>query len=412
MRVFPDELAVFIHAHAVGIGNDPDFSGDACRVLSDVHLGSHLEHGRNRIGLSGLCILPHRTLSGIDRRRGFGISEHVADAVVTDPVAAAEIAVRIIVGETPAERSRDIPFGTDGFKHVRVTDRLFLHGALAEKGRGRIHVTVILADQVRLRHVGRDIFLLFTAGVRTAVQEVIIGIDVLEQTAFFQVTDAAGRAGRVELVSSRVRSGIERVVVLRFIDPDAPENDRRMVSILQDHLACVFHDLFLPGVVTQMLPAGDLREHQQADLVAAIDEMPRLRVMRRADRVQAELVLQNVRVASLHALRHGIADVRKALVAVQAGQLDPSAVQIKTVGLPLGLAETEYGLGAVNDLSLMKQFRDRRVEDRLFDIPEFRAFGGERAGHRAVSGGDELIRDLSVFPVRAGKYTVSHEKRL
>ena len=222
MRVFPDELAVFIHAHAVGIGNDPDFSGNACRTLSDVHLGSHLEHGRSRIGLSGLCILPYRALSGVDRRRGFGISEHVADAVVADPVAAAEIAVRIIVGETPAECSRDIPLGADGFKHVRVTDRLFLHGAFAEERRSRIHVTVILADQVRLRDVGRDILFLFTAGVRTAVKEVIIGIDVLEQTALFQVTDAAGSAGRIELVSSRVRSGIERVVVLRFIDPDAP----------------------------------------------------------------------------------------------------------------------------------------------------------------------------------------------
>ena len=99
-------------------------------------------------------------------------------------------------------------------------------------------------------------------------------------------------------------------------------------------------------------------------------------------------------------------------MAVQTGQQDPAAVQIKTVRLPLGLTEAKYGLGAVNDLSLMKEFRDRRIEDRRIDIPEFRAFGGKRAAHRTMPCGNELIRDLSVFSVRAGKYTVSHEKRL
>ena len=67
----------------------------------------------------------------------------------------------------------------------------------------------------------------------------------------------------------------------------------------RDHAADVLDRLGLPGLVADMLPAGDFLEDQQAELVAAIEEPRRLRVVRGAHDVDVQLVLQDLGVALL-----------------------------------------------------------------------------------------------------------------
>ena len=44
-EILLDEHAVFIHLNTVRIGEHPDASADAGRMLSDVHAGAHLKDG-------------------------------------------------------------------------------------------------------------------------------------------------------------------------------------------------------------------------------------------------------------------------------------------------------------------------------------------------------------------------------
>ena len=89
----------------------------------------------------------------------------------------------------------------------------------------------------------------------------------------------------------------------------------------------------LPVLVADVLPAGDLLEDQQADLVAAIQKVRRLRVMRGAHDVAAQFVLEDVGVLALQPCRGRRADVGIGLVAVEADQLDAPAVEVEAVVL-------------------------------------------------------------------------------
>lgn len=80
-------------------------------------------------------------------------------------------------------------------------------------------------------------------------------------------------------MGKRVGAGVEVVVVFRLVDAYAPHDDGRMVPVAADHAADVIDGDLLPRFIADMLPAGHLFEYQEADLVAAIEKMTRLRIM-------------------------------------------------------------------------------------------------------------------------------------
>ena len=100
-----------------------------------------------------------------------------------------------------------------------------------------------------------------------------------------------------------------------------------MVPVAADHAADVINGYVLPGLATDVLPAGDLLEHKQADLVAGIEKMARLRIVRGAHDVAVQFVPQDVSIATLHTRRHGLPHPGKGLVAIEAVQLHHVAVQ-------------------------------------------------------------------------------------
>ena len=137
------------------------------------------------------------------------------------------------------------------------------------------------------------------AELLVAEDEVVHGVDVFEELAVGDVADAAGLAGGIEFVRDGVGLEVEVVIVLRLVDAHAPDDDRGVVPVAGDHAADVLDRLGLPGRVADMLPAGDLLEHQQADAVAMVEEPRRLRIMRGADEIDVQLVLQDLGVALL-----------------------------------------------------------------------------------------------------------------
>lgn len=77
-----------------------------------------------------------------------------------------------------------------------------------------------------------------------------------------------------------------------------------MIPVAPDHTPDVINDQQLPGFVTDVLPAGNLSENQEANLIAAVEEVARLRIMRSPNEVAFQLMLEDLRIAPLHALGH------------------------------------------------------------------------------------------------------------
>ena len=125
---------------------------------------------------------------------------------------------------------------------------------------------------------------------------------VLQKAALFNEADSARRPGGIEGAAQLVRPAVKIVVVTAFVYSDAPEDHGGVVPVLEHHLAHVFNGAQLPFLAAYMLPAGDLRKHEEPQFVARIDEVLALGVVARPHGVAAELPLQYPRVLILHAV--------------------------------------------------------------------------------------------------------------
>src|SRR5579864_6212579 len=103
--------------------------------------------------------------------------------------------------------------------------------------------------------------------------EIVHGENIFQEFGFLEIADTARLPGGIELMSQRVRAGIEIVIVARLVDAHSPQNNGGMVPVAADHAAYIVDRDVLPVLIANVLPAGDLFEDQQADLVAGIEKM-------------------------------------------------------------------------------------------------------------------------------------------
>src|ERR1035438_6719956 len=114
-----------------------------------------------------------------------------------------------------------------------------------------------------------------------------------------------------------------------------------MVPVAANHAPDVIDRNLLPGLVSDVLPARDLFQYEEADEFAGVRKMTRLRIVRRADDVAFELVAEDLCVAALGASRHRLPNKGERLMTVESSQLDDLAVQLETVIRKLGFPETK-----------------------------------------------------------------------
>ena len=179
--------------------------------------------------------------------------------------------MRVVVEEAPANAARILRIRSQLVMNPRVPNRMLgqpLHRIRSLRRKG-------VPDKLRIQ-------------IRIVVRwferpaEVVHGEDVFEKFGVIEVANAAGRPAGVELVRYRVRPHVEVVIVLRLVDPHAPGDDRRMVPVAANHTRDVVDRDVLPGQRPDVLPAGNLLQHQQSNFIAGIQKMPRLRIMRGA----------------------------------------------------------------------------------------------------------------------------------
>ena len=119
-----------------------------------------------------------------------------------------------------------------------------------------------------------------------------------------------------------------------------------------------------------MLPARQLGEHQQTPPVALVQKIETLGVVAGAHGGAVQLFLQNAGILPLQAFRGGVADIRVALVSVQAAQKGLFAVEVKAVRPELRRAETKDHLFAVDGLSrCVQKLCHGMMQHRVLGIP-------------------------------------------
>jgi len=89
-----------------------------------------------------------------------------------------------------------------------------------------------------------------------------------------------------------------------------------MIPVAANHPPYSVHGDVLPGHVANVLPARDLLQNQETDLIARIEKVAGLRVVRGTHDIAMEILAQNERIAALHAGGHGLADPWECLMAV------------------------------------------------------------------------------------------------
>ena len=355
--IFMDEIAVFVHSNGVGVAQQIHLAHVAGGVLADIHTGGGGQHGLRLL------------LDGVDGGGGLGVAVHIHDAVVANAVAAAEVQMGVVVEHAPAEGAGNLAARGHVVEHLGVAQGVGGGVGLGVKELGGEHVAVILGDEIGLvRRIGH-VFLGLATPVVPLVDEIVIGVHVLQQVAVLDAPHAAGGAGGVQSPAEGVGLFIQSVIVPGLVDAHAPEDDGGVVAVLAHHVLHVAQGLGLPVVAADVLPAGDLGEHQQAQLVAAVDEVGGLGIVGGADGVAVELVFQNVGVQLLHAGGHGVAHVGVALVAVEAPELHLFAVEEKAVFGEHGLTEADAVVPAVQHLAAPVQLGAQGVEMWLTDAP-------------------------------------------
>ena len=296
--------AVLIQLHPVSIGENTNLADVSGGIVTDVHGRTHRQN-RNFL-----------LLAGIHGRCQLGIPEGVHHTVVADPVAGTEILVGGIVKHAPADAA-DV---------ASVCRRIVLDPGMAQgmllpllprvKGFGREHMAVVLRDQQALLLIRSNGLFRLDTGIIAGVGEIVVGIHIIDQMALLDKPDTGGGPAGVQGMGHLVGAKIECIIILALVDPDTPEHDAGMAAVLQDHFPGVLHCLVLPSLITNVLPAGNLCEYQQAQLITLVDEMMALGIVGGPDDHTAQLLFQNSGVLPLQAFRNRVTHIGVALMAV------------------------------------------------------------------------------------------------
>ena len=96
----------------------------------------------------------------------------------------------------------------------------------------------------------------------------------------------------------------------------------------------------------------------------------RNRIMRCPHGINAKLILQDISILTLHRLRHCIADIRPALVAVKTSELNLRSVEIQTVCLERDRPETESRLIDIFHFAVLREHHFKLIKSRLLQTPD------------------------------------------
>lgn len=199
----------------------------------------------------------------------------------------------LVVEHTPAKAPGVLTAGVGGVLYPDVPQGVFLPVRAIVKGFGGVHMAVALRDEQRLAHIRGHILFGLCTGRYAVVGKIVVGVDVLQQMALFQIPHTGGGAAGVQLMGDFVGAGVEGIVVHALVDAHAPQDDAGVAAVLQEHLLQHLAGGVLPVVVPDVLPARQFGEHQQTLPVALVQKIWTLGIVTGAHGGAVQLLLQN-----------------------------------------------------------------------------------------------------------------------
>src|SRR5579883_1152889 len=154
---------------------------------------------------------------------------------------------------------------------------------------------------------------------------------------------SGGGAGAVKRFRDLLSAAIQYRIVMGLVDPHTPDDHARMVAVPAHHLAHIPHHQILPGIVTEILPAGRFFPYHETELVAGIEEGLRLRVMRTTHHIAMQFAAKDFSIAAQDTGRHSTPDIRIEFMAIETEQFEPAAVQEKAVDFKARITESNPG---------------------------------------------------------------------
>ena len=150
---------------------------------------------------------------------------------------------------------------------------MLLSVELAVESFRREHVTVILTDEIRLIHIGCNILLRLASCCLSIMGKVVKRIYVFQKRTVLQIPYARSLTVRIQIMRGFIRLLIKLIAVNGFIDPDAPQYYRRMITVLRYHFTGIDNRLLFPRFIADILPAGDLGKYEEAQFITSVYEV-------------------------------------------------------------------------------------------------------------------------------------------
>src|SRR6185312_10601869 len=175
----------------------------------------------------------------------------------------AEVVVRVVVERAPSESAGVLRIGSEMVVNACVTNDV-------------LQLALVGVDRFGGKRMADELGVEKARMVRLLQRpaEIVERENVFEElrTVVASGADAACLSRGVERARQVVGAGVEVVVVRALVDANAPENDGRVVPVAAHHAAHVVYGNVLPGEVADVLPAGNFFQHQQAEVVASIQD--------------------------------------------------------------------------------------------------------------------------------------------
>ena len=155
----------------------------------------------------------------------------------------------------------------------------------------RIHMPIVFTDEVWLFHIRCHILFRLTSLCFSIMHKIIVGIHIFQQTAFSVCTHTTCRSRIIEFMRRLICSSVKCIIILRFINTHAPENDRSVIPVLFHHIPDIFHCLIFPCSITDMLPSRNFCKNKKSYFVTPLYKIMGLWIVGGAHCIHPQLPL-------------------------------------------------------------------------------------------------------------------------
>ena len=190
--------------------------------------------------------------------------------MITDAVTTSKILVGVVIKHAPAKASCNVLLGCHRIQNICMAERMLCPVFFPVKCLRRIHMPIVFTDEVWFFHIRCHILFRLTSLCFSIMHKIIVGIHIFQQTAFSVCTHTTCRSRIIELMCCRIRPSVKCIIILRFINAHAPEDDRRVIPVLFYHIPDIFHRLIFPCSVTDMLPPWNFCENKKSYFVTPL----------------------------------------------------------------------------------------------------------------------------------------------